>query len=696
MSEHEHKHEHEENCSCGCCGHEHKHDHDHDHDHNHNHNHNHDHEDCCCCGHEHDDDGDECGCSCCCGHDHGYEHGDGSKLKNILLYTLGAIPVIAGFLPISPRWIAIAAAIIGYAIFGVTVYANMIKGFLKKNIFTEFTLMCAATVGAFCIGEYADAAAVMYLYSLGEMISDGAYSRSRKNILELIELTPEYASVLVDGEPVKTDPRKIGVGALILVRAGERIALDGTVVDGGGNADTSSVTGEAKPLELYDGVFCPSGAILLDGSVTIRVEKLYEDSVVAELTAAVRSAQKRKSVSEKKIARFARIFTPAAFALCAAIMLVGGLITREWTQWIRAGLTVLVISCPCSLVLSVPLAYFAGLGSAAKSGIVFRGGEIMDSVCRLEAIAFDKTGTLTESSLSYDGVELYDEISKEEFLRLSKAVLSHSPHAAAIAFCSAVTDNCEKIEISEVEIVGGRGIVCLADGKKALFGNAALLRENGIDMADSKTTAIFGALDGKVLGCLSFSSHLKEGAGEAIANLRSSGVSSICVLSGDGEESVASACAQAGINEFYSGLTPKEKLDRFEELYANQKSISEKSTVAFCGDGLNDSAVIARADVGIAMGLCGSDLTVTSADVVIMDDDLASVSRAIRIAKRTERVANTSIALSLGIKIFVVLLGISFAVFGMGEMPLSIAVIADVGAAIVSVLNSARAGKGSR
>ncbi len=658
MSEHEHKYEHEEKCSCGCCGHEHEHHHEH---------------------------GDECGC----GHDHGGE----IKLKNILLYTLGAIPVITGFLPISPHWISIVAAIIGYILFGVTVYASMVKGFLKKNFFTEFTLMCAATIGAFCIGEYADAAAVMYLYSLGEMISDRAYSRSRKNITELIELTPEYALLLADGEPVKTDPQKIEIGEFILVRAGERVALDGTVVDGGGNADTSSITGESKPLELYRGVSCPSGAILLDGSVTIRVEKLYEDSVVAELAMAVKSAQKRKSVSEKKIARFARIFTPAAFALCAAIMILGGLITNEWTQWIRAGLTVLVISCPCSLVLSVPLAYFAGLGAAAKKGIVFRGGEIMDSVCRMEAIAFDKTGTLTESGLSYDGAELYGNISKEEFLRLSKAVLSHSPHAAALAFCSAVTESCEMIEISEVEIVGGRGIVCLADGKRALFGNAALLRENGIDMSDSKTTAIFGALDGEVLGRLSFSSHLKDGVRETIENLKDSGVSSVLVLSGDGEDSVASACADAGIAEFYSGLTPKEKLDKFEEMYEKQKTVSRKSTVAFCGDGLNDSAVIARADVGIAMGLCGSDLTVTSADVVIMDDDLASVSRAIRIAKRTERIANVSIALSLGIKLAVVMLGISFALFGVGELPLSIAVIADVGAAIVSVLNSARAGR---
>ncbi|MBE6549787.1 MAG: cadmium-translocating P-type ATPase [Ruminococcaceae bacterium] len=684
MSEHEHKHEHEEKCSCGCCGHEHEHHHEHEHEHQHAHG------EKCSCGHDH---GDECDCSCGCGHSHGEEEEGGSRLKSILLYTLGSIPVIVGFLPIEPFWIPIAASFLGYILFGVSVYAGMIKGFLKKKIFTEFTLMCAATVGAFCIGEYADAAAVMYLYSLGEMISDRAYSRSKKNVSELIELTPERVTVVRDDELANESPEHIEVGEQILVRAGERIALDGVVVSGSGNADTSSVTGESKPLELYCGVSCPSGSILLDGSVTLRVEKRYENSVVAELSRAVKEAQKRKSESEKKIARFARIFTPTAFAICAAIILGGGLVTHEWEQWVRAGLTVLVISCPCSLVLSVPLAYFAGIGYAAKKGIVFRGGEIMDSVCRIEAIAFDKTGTLTESGLSYDGAELYCDISDEEFSGLAKAVLSHSPHAAAIAFCSASDERFDPYEIKDIEIVGGRGVVCAVNGKRALFGNAALLRENGIDAEDSKTTAIFGALDGKLLGKLNFSSHLKNGVKSSVEELSSLGVTSVCVLSGDGEESVRSACEKAGINEFYPKLTPKEKLDKFEEMYARQKSISRKSTVAFCGDGLNDSAVIARADVGIAMGLCGSDLTVTSADVVIADDDIASVSRAIRIAKRTERVANVSIALSLGIKIAVVLIGVAFAVWGAGELPLSAAVVADVGAAVVSVLNSARAGR---
>ena len=675
MCEHN-EHEHEK-CHC------------HEHEHESCHCHEHDHEEECCCGHRHED---ERACACGCGHDHGSDKGN--KLKSILLYTLGAIPVIVGFVPFtSIPWLPMIAAIIGYALFGLSVYIDMFDGFLKKKIFTEFTLMCVATFGAFCIGEYADAAAVMYLYSLGERISSSAYSRSKRSIAELIEITPEFARVKRGGDIITVDPSDVAVGELVLVLAGERVPLDSVVVEGGGNADTSSITGESKPLELYSGVPCPSGAILSDGSVTLKVVKSYENSVVSELGEAVKTAQNRKSSAEKKISRFARVFTPAAFALATAIILVGGLLSGEWVQWVRAGLTVLVISCPCSLVLSVPLAYFAGLGAAAKRGVVFRGGEIMDALARMEAIAFDKTGTLTESGLTFDGVECFEDVAEKELLSLSKAVLLHSPHAAAVSFCNAMEDMPVSCEIADVEIIGGRGVVCNADGKCALFGNAALMREHGIDVADYPTTCIFASLDGKLLGRLDFSSHVKSGVKDAVADLRHAGISRICVFSGDGEASVASACAEADIEEFYFSLTPKEKLDKFEALYLEQKNDSKRSTVGFCGDGLNDSAVIARADVGIAMGLCGSALTVTSADVVIMDDDPSSVVEALKIARKTERVANVSIALSLGIKIAVMLVGVGFALLRLGEMPLSIAVVADVGAAIVSVLNAARAGR---
>lgn len=669
---HNHKKEHgEQTCACGCGhGQEHKNEHEHEHEH----------ETCHC--HENGDDG----CGCGCHHDHGHEHDERKAWQKVLGYVFGGCVTAIGFLPLLPVPIRMIASLVAYVGFGFSVFRDMIAGFSHKKIFTEFTLMCVASLGAFAIGEYADAAAVMYLYRLGEEISGGAYARSRRNLSELLAVTPDHANVLRDGEVHAVEPHEVTVGERILVRVGERIPLDGTVLEGGGSADTSSVTGEAMPLMLYEGIACPSGSVLTEGSVTLLVTHAYEDSVISKLAEAVREATARKSSAEKKIARFARIFTPAAFAVAALISLIGTLITGELAHWVRMGLTVLVISCPCSLVLSVPLAYFAGIGAAAKRGIVFRGGEIMDRMSRLSVLGFDKTGTLTESELSFDGATLLGTMAEKAFLQLSYDVLLHSPHAAAVSFCQGF-DGVAHTTVTEIEIVGGRGISCLVGDKRALFGNAVFLREHGMDVADSPTTAIFGALDGEVLGKLNFSAHTKAHVEEAVAELRTLGVSRLAVLSGDGEVAVAEACRNVGVAEWASALTPKDKLDRLERMMAETDGV-----VGFCGDGLNDSAVIARADVGIAMGACGSALTVQSADVVIMDDDLAKIAEGMRIARKTERVANISIALSLGMKLAVVIIGLVLSGFGR-SMPIELAIVADVGAAVVAVLQSMRAAK---
>ena len=654
-----------ETCACGCC-----------------HEHDHEHEACHCHHHGNDDDG----CGCGCTHDHGHERHKRKRWQTMLTYALGVCVTALSFLPFLPFAVRFSAALAVYFGFGLSVFRDMVRGFARRQIFTEFTLMCAASIGAFAIGEYADAAAIMLLYRLGEEISGGAYIRSRRNLSELLALAPEYANVMRDGEVVRVEPHAVDVGERLLVRMGERISLDGTVLEGGGSADTSSVTGESTPLSLYDGVFCPSGAVLIEGSVTLRVTSAYEDSTVARLAEAVREANARKSSAEKKIARFARLFTPAAFAVAAVIALGGSLWTGDVVHWVRMGLTVLVVSCPCSLVLSVPLAYFAGIGAAAKRGIVFRGGEIMECVSRLRVLAFDKTGTLTESTISFDGVTLLGTMAEKDFLQLAYDVLLHSPHAAAVSFCQSF-DGTVQTTVSEVENVSGRGISCLTHGKRVLFGNAVFLREHGIAVEDCPTTAIFGAVEREAMGILHFSSHAKRNAKMAIKELQHLGVSQMVVLSGDGEESVATACAHVGIAEWTSSLSPKDKMERLEMLMK-----SGHGTVGFCGDGLNDSAVIARADVGIAMGACGSALTVQSADVVIMDDELLRIADAIRIARHTERVANISILLSLGIKFGIVILGLLLSGFGY-EMPIELAIVADVGAAVVAVLQSMRAAK---
>ncbi len=624
---------------------------------------------------------------CSCGHDHEHEGGENIKGK-ILRYALGAIPVIVGFMSFIPFYIPIICAVAGYLIFGAEVILGMIRGFKKKEIFTEFTLMTVATFGAFAIGEYADAAALMYLYSLGEAISDGAYLRSKKSISSLIQITPEHTVVCRDGEYFEVSPDTVRVGEKIIVSAGQRVALDGVVCEGGADADTSSVTGESKLLSLYAGVACPSGALVCNGSVVLSVTAEYGDSTATRLKRAIDEARERKSAAENKISRFAAVFTPVAFCVAIGVFAVGALLTGDIARWLHAAITVLVVSCPCSLVLSVPLTYFAGMGCAAREGIVFRGGEVMDRCKDIGSVAFDKTGTITSSELSFDGAVIFSNIEKEQFLSIARTVLVHSPHMAAVSFCRESRGEIRG-DITEIENIGGRGIVCRHNGKRAMFGNARLMRENGIVAPEWEGTCIFGAYDGVLVGRLDFSSHLKEGIRQTVSSLHSLGVDSVSVISGDSAAAVESACKEAGIEEYYSLAAPDEKLRIFE-------SICEKTQAgkysAYCGDGLNDSAVIARADVGIAMGGCGSALTAENADIVLMNDNPQGIVSAIEISRKTARVANASIALSLGIKIGVACIGAALAALGLG-LPIELAMVADVGAAVITVLNSLRAAR---
>lgn len=601
------------------------------------------------------------------------------------------MPIIAAFLPFIPTPIRIVLAVIAYVFFGYEVWRGMIKGFFRKQMFTEFTLMCVASVGAFAIGEYADAAAVVYLYSLGEMLSDSAYARSKKNISELLKIAPEYATVVRDGSTVRVAPSDVKVGEEIIAASGERVPLDSIVLDGNADADTSSVTGEAVPLALYSGVACPSGAVILNGSVRLRATSDYENSVVAKLTKAVKEASKRKARAEKKITSFASVFTPLAFCIASVIALVGSLVTKDIATWLKAGLTVLVVSCPCSLVLSVPLTYFAGIGAAASRGIVFKGGEVMDSLVKTCAVAFDKTGTITESKISFKGAKIFGDVTEKEFLSLARDVLTFSPHTAAVSFCAAYSSP-EAHKIENAENIGGRGIVCTADGRMALFGNAALMRENGIEIEDSKTTAIFGAFDGKLLGRLDFASDLKYNTRETVDALKDQGIDRLAVISGDGEYSVKNACDEAGVEEYYFSVTPDKKAELLDRIKRETLQRKKKGTVVYCGDGLNDSAVIAMADVGVAMGDSGAALTAQSADVVLMDDNIGKLCEAMEISRRVSAIATQNIVISLGIKIAVLIAGVILSAFGR-SVPLELAIVADVGAAVIAVLNAMRASK---
>ncbi len=679
--EHAHHHEGEGSCTCHPHKHEPEHKHEHKHEHEqHHHEHPHCHGNSCSC-HDHEHHHDHSGGCCCC--EEGIER---LGAKEIILYIVGAVLLVLSFLPMLPEPVRWVCAGLVYVAFGITVWKEMIEGFLHKRIFTEFTLMCVAGVGAIVLLEYADAAAVMYLYSLGESISGLASGRARKNIGRLISITPEEVTVLEADEPHTCHPNEVAVGRIVLVRAGERIALDGVVHAGSGSADTSSVTGEEMPAELTVGERCLSGSVLTAGSIEVLVTHTYDNSIAAKLKEAVEVASRRKALTEKRITRLAAVVTPAAFVLFLAVFAIGALVTGEVAEWFRRGLTILVCSCPCSLILSIPLTYFAGIGSAAGKGIVFRGGEVVDNMARLDTVLFDKTGTLTEPTLCFDrlAIDQACRLAETKIEQIAYSTLFHSPHVAAQTWCRAMQGRVEPKEAEQVEILPGLGVRARVDGHVVLCGNARLLAD--VSVMPTEKTAIHLAMDGEYLGALLFSSYIKEGAPKAIRELRACGVSRMALLSGDAPSSVKEVAEAVGIEEVYAGMMPDEKLSVFEKVYEQQKDLT-KGTVAFCGDGLNDSAVIAASDVGIAMGQRGAAVTVEAADVILMDDDPGKLPKAVHLARRIVRIANQNIAISFGLKIGIA----TICVLVLPSMEL--ALIADVGAAVITVLNAMRAGR---
>lgn len=636
----------------------------------------------CSCGHDHDHGG------CSCGHDHNHEKSH--LMEHLPSYIIGGILLvlaIIGDLGAMKGWLSAILAMLVYVYFGREVFVGAYNNVKSGKFFTEYTLMLVASVGAIALLEFAEAAAVIYLYSLGEEISGEAYSRSRKNISDLIEITEENVTVVKDGVSRTVLASEAEVGDVISIRVGDKIALDGVVVSGSGLSDTSAITGESAPRELFAGVECLSGFLLVSGSVFLRVTEKHENSTASKLKDAVKRASAQKAITEKRITKFASVFTPIAFLVSIAVLVFGLFIKDSFAEAFKSSLVVLVASCPCSLVLSVPLTYFSGIGRAAKRGIVFRGGQVIDNASRLGTVVFDKTGTLTEATPDFLGVIEAEvtPVDKLTLLNISKSALLNSPHASAKAFCDAYNAPV-RYNVENVKNIGGMGLVCTVEGKKALFGNKRLMEKAGISVKETKMSAIYVAIDGVYCGALVFGNKTKKGALAQISELRRNGVKRIAIMSGDNMPSVKKLADEVAVNEFYYGLRPDEKLAKFDNIYKEEKNRNSRGTVAFCGDGLNDSAVIARADVGIAMG-SGSALTVENADVVIVDDNLERLSDMLFVAKSTSRVAVENIMLSLGVKIAVIILGMTV------TSSLGLAVIADVGTAVFTVLNALRAGK---
>ena len=596
--------------------------------------------------------------------------------------ALFAVGLIAGF----EGWLRLGVFGVSYLFIGFGVLSSAVRNLLKGELFDENFLMTVASLGAFAIGEYPEAVAVMLFYEVGETLQGLAVNRSRRSITALMDIKPEYANRLLEsGETERLHPEEIAVDERILVRAGERVPLDGLVVDGTASLDTSALTGESAPRDATPGSEVLAGFINKNGLLTVRVTKPFGESVVAKILDLVQNASAKKAPTERFITRFAKYYTPAVVGVAALIAVGMPLLTgAPFTEWLHRALIFLVISCPCALVISIPLGFFGGIGAASKQGILVKGSSYLELLDKVDTIVFDKTGTLTKGVFAIRSVRPAEGVSPEALLESAAYAEYYSGHPIALSIAGAygaAEGNIDKARLSGYEEIAGRGVSVLLDGKRLLAGNIRLLNEAGIPAEDYESggSVVHIAADGRYLGSLVVADSPKDDAKEAIGALHGAGVNRVVMLTGDRAASAKETAETLGITEYYAGLLPDQKVERLEAL-----SAGHSGRIAFVGDGINDAPVLARADVGLAMGGLGSDAAIEAADVVIMTDEPSKVAQAIRIAHRTKRIVWQNIGLAFGVKLIVMALG----TLGMANM--WEAVFADVGVALLAVLNAMR------
>lgn len=630
-----------------------------------------------------------CGCH---GHHHHHEPKAGAWIwpgLSLALLTSGVIlnAVEAAWFanPFwKPGWFAAA-----FLPVGLPVIKEAAEAICEKDVFNEFTLMLIASIGAFCIGEYPEAVAVMLFYTIGETLQHKAVDKASRNISSLLDVRPEHTSVLRGGTYITASPKVVQPGEQIEVRPGERIPLDGTLLEPEALFDTSALTGESLPRTIRKNEEVLAGMIASGETVHVRVSRPYGQSALARILTLVKEASGRKAPAELFIRRFARVYTPCVIALSALIVTVPALagvfspsFQYVFADWLYRGLVFLVISCPCALVISVPLGYFAGIGTASRSGILFKGGNYLDAIARVNSIAFDKTGTLTTGKFHVNQVSVAQGTA-ESLLSLVMAAEAKSTHPIAQAIVSyAQTRGIRPVALDSMHEIPGHGVEAIAHGQHILVGSSRLLKEKGIEFPESSglgMTTVVCAIDGRYAGCLSLSDTLKEDAPAAITRLKELGIADISLLSGDKKETVARYAHDLGITHAYGELLPEAKAD-----YVEKASRQPGRSVAFVGDGMNDAPVLALSNVGIAMGGLGSDAAIESADVVIQTDQPSKVATAIRIGRATRRIVRENIVGAISVKALVLLAG------AMGFASLWGAVFADVGVALLAVLNSIR------
>ena len=602
---------------------------------------------------------------------------------SLILIIISLALIIASFFvggSIGSFYVGDILAFAAFLVCGAPVVYSAIKSIFKGELLDETFLMTLASVCAIVIGEVREAAAVMTFYCLGELFSDLAVDRSREKVSSLAALRPDRANVLRDGTAISVAADEVEIGETIVVRSGEMIPLDGVIIDGQSDLDTSALTGESTPRDVFEGDRVLSGAINLTGLLYIKTDSKAGDSTVARILDLIENQENGKSKSEKFMTRFARVYTPAVVALALIVAVVPSLITREWSVWIHRALSFLVISCPCALVISVPLTFFCAIGAASKKGILIKGSNFIEALAKCDCAVFDKTGTLTDGTFTVNELIASDKSSESELLALAAALESYCDHPIAKAIANAGKD-AGNPSASDFENIAGYGVAAKIGGERALAGNARLLEKEGIafEASASDATAVFIALGDRYLGCITLADKIKDGAKDAIASLASLGISDTVMLTGDREEAAKRVADELGIGNFRASMLPADKAEAIAELKKSHGS------VVFIGDGINDAPVIRASDVGIAMGALGSDAAIESSDVIITDDDIRKLPSAISLSRRTKRIVWENIIFALGAKIAIMILG----VLGIGGLWL--AVFADVGVSVIAVVNSLRA-----
>lgn len=662
--EKEHKHNHGSKCSC--CEHEHNHGHEH---------------------HHHDD-----GCGCGHNHEHG---GEVNKREFAFKVICGGILLVIGYILEEftdiNSYIPLICFAISYLIVGFNIIKEAVEGVIHGNIFNENLLMGIASIGAFAIGEYIEGCAVVLLYTIGEFLQDLAVGKSRKSISDMIEMKPQSVTVIRNGKNVEVKPEDVKVGEEFIVNPGQKIDLDGVIVKGNAEVDMAALTGESVPVSMMPGSEVLSGSVNLDGMLIIKATKPYSESTVSRILAMIEDSNGKKSNAEKFISRFARIYTPIVCLIALLIIVVPPLFFHgEWSEWIYRGLSALVVSCPCAIVISIPLGFFSGLGACSKQGILIKGSNYLEMLSKCNVGVFDKTGTITSGKFEYVNCECVhchceNAVEHRELLALIAACEKYSTHPIAKSVSLAFGHYADELDVTDAKNYAGMGVSAVINGKKYYAGNEKLMTQVGVDFKETALigTAIYLCSDEEFLGDIVFADVIKADSKDALAEMKKMGITKTVMLTGDKEPIAKDIAEKAGIDVYYSKLLPDEKVERVRELKKDNNDL-----VLYTGDGINDAPVLAEADLGVVMGGIGSDVAIEAADVVIMGDSLSKIPLGRKIAKKTMHIVNENIIFSIGVKVLIII-GCAVGIFD--ENAMWLAVFGDVGVCLIAVANSLRA-----